>query len=62
MQGKAMIVTAHRFSAIRDVDRIIVMDDGKVAEEGTHEQLIKADGLYAMLYNIQEKEGLIYEG
>ena len=62
MQGKAMIVTAHRFSAIRDVDRIIVMDDGRVAEEGTHEQLIKANGLYAMLYNIQEKEGLICEG
>lgn len=61
MQKKAMIIIAHRFSAIKDVDRIIVMDDGKVVEEGTHEQLIKADGLYANLYSIQEKEEYGYE-
>ncbi len=54
MQGKTTIVVAHRLSTIMQMDRIIVIEDGKVREEGKHEELIKAkQGMYQKLWNIQ---------
>jgi len=55
-RGKTTIIIAHRISAIKHADEIIVMDEGKIVGRGKHEQLLKEDGLYAQLYAIQ-KEG-----
>ncbi|MEO1197044.1 MAG: ABC transporter ATP-binding protein [Pseudomonadota bacterium] len=49
-KGRTTIIVAHRLSTVRDVDRIIVMDQGRVAEEGSHDALIAKGGLYAGLY------------
>lgn len=53
MEGKTVIAIAHRLSTIAAMDRLIVMDKGEVIEEGTHEQLIAQDGLYAKLWRRQ---------
>ncbi len=55
MKGKTVIVIAHRLSTIRNANRILVIDQGQIVEEGTHEELMKLDGHYAMLYNSQYK-------
>jgi ATP-binding cassette subfamily B protein len=44
---------SHRLGAVRGADQIVVIDDGLIAEQGTHEQLITADGLYAELFRLQ---------
>jgi ATP-binding cassette, subfamily B, multidrug efflux pump len=50
MEGKTVIAIAHRLSTIAAMDRLIVLDDGKIVEEGTHKQLLKHKGLYASLW------------
>lgn len=53
MKGRTSFVIAHRLSTIKDADLILVMKDGDIIEQGTHEQLLEADGFYAGLYNSQ---------
>lgn len=53
MKGRTSFVIAHRLSTIRDADLILVMKDGDIVEQGSHEELIKRKGFYAELYNSQ---------
>ena len=53
MEGRTSFVIAHRLSTIRDADLILVMRDGDIVEQGTHDQLIEVGGFYADLYNSQ---------
>ena len=53
MAGKTVIAIAHRLSTIAEMDRILVMDDGRIVEEGTHDALLAKDGLYAAFWSRQ---------
>ena len=53
MKGRTVITIAHRLSTIRDADKIIVLDKGVVAEQGTHQQLLALGGIYAALCSTQ---------
>ncbi len=53
VQGRTTLVIAHRLSTIRDADRIVVLDSGSIAEQGTHDDLLRANGLYANLVMTQ---------
>jgi len=56
LSNKTSIIIAHRLSTIKYVDRIIVLHNGKIVEEGTHEDLLKRNGYYTKLYELQYKE------
>jgi ATP-binding cassette subfamily B protein len=53
LAGRTSIVIAHRLSTVRDADQILVVDDGRIVERGTHGELIATGGLYAELYQTQ---------
>jgi len=53
MQNKTTIIVSHRISAVRNADKIIVLEDGKIMQHGTHNQLIDIDGYYKELYEKQ---------
>ncbi len=53
MQGRTTVIISHRISAVRDADHILVLEDGRVMEEGDHDQLLVHGGLYAQLHNEQ---------
>lgn len=56
MKGKTSLIISHRISSIRNADKIIVLDNGSLAEEGTHEELISKNGIYASLFRKQQLE------
>jgi ATP-binding cassette subfamily B protein len=58
MEGRTSFVIAHRLSTIRDADTILVMDKGRIIEQGTHQELLAAKGFYEDLYNSQFSEAL----
>jgi ATP-binding cassette subfamily B multidrug efflux pump len=58
MRGRTSIVIAHRLSTIRSADTILVFHHGEIRERGTHEELMRADGLYRRLYEIQYREAV----
>ena len=53
MRDKTVIAIAHRLSTIAAMDRLVVMDEGRIVEEGSHEALLRARGLYARLWERQ---------
>ena len=53
MSGRTSFIIAHRLSTIRDADLILVMKDGDIVEQGTHDALLEKGGFYAELYNAQ---------
>jgi len=60
LEGRTSLVIAHRLSTVRDADQILVIDEGRVAERGTFEELLAADGLFAELYRTQfERQALV---
>jgi len=58
MKGRTSIIISHRISTVKDADQIIVIDNGTIAEQGTHEELLELEGIYARIYQKQllEKE------
>lgn len=55
-KGRTTLVVAHRLSTVKNADRILVVSDGKITEEGTHNELIELNGTYAKLYSLQFRE------
>lgn len=56
MRGRSTLVIAHRLSTVQNANRIIVLDEGKIVEQGAHAELLAAGGLYASLYNMQFRD------
>ena len=56
LQNKTAIIITHRIFSLFRFDKIVVMDEGKIVESGTHEKLLQQNGLYAEMYNRQQVE------
>ena len=57
MVGRTALIVAHRLSTIKNVDRILVLDEGRICEDGTHSALMQQDSLYRRLYMKQASAG-----
>ena len=55
--NRTTLIIAHRLSTVRRADRLLVLDHGRIVEEGTHAALLEQDGLYARLYKRQFRDG-----
>ena len=60
-RGKTLIVIAHRLATIENADQILVIEDGRVAEAGTHEELIAKNGFYSHICEKQQLEAKLQE-
>ena len=56
MRGRTSIVIAHRLATVRNVDRIVVLSQGRIVEQGSHDELLARNGAYARLYELQFDE------
>jgi len=61
MQGRTTVIVTHRLSLVRDCDRILVIDEGRVIETGKHEQLLENGGWYARMYRLQMEGGTLVD-
>ena len=57
MEGRTVIIIAHRLSTLRHADKILVLKNGSIVESGTHEELLKKENLYYELYRLQSDPG-----
>jgi ATP-binding cassette subfamily B protein len=57
-EGRTSIIIAHRLQTIREADRILVLNDGRVAEIGSHDELLAAGGIYRKLYSLQFQDSV----
>ena len=62
VRGKTLLVIAHRLNTIRVADKIVVVSEGKIAEQGTHEQLLKCGGIYNNFIHLRERQRLAENG
>ena len=56
MNGRTTLIIAHRLSTIQNAEKIIVLDKGEIVESGTHDELLKKEGFYSQLHQMQYKE------
>ncbi|MEM9595326.1 MAG: ABC transporter ATP-binding protein, partial [Acidobacteriota bacterium] len=57
MEGRTALVIAHRLSTVQRADRIVVMDGGRIVEQGQHEDLLRKGGIYRRLHDLQFRDG-----
>lgn len=60
-KGRTTLIIAHRLATVKKADRIVVFDEGKIVAQGSHDDLVAEDGLYARLARLQFTEGLAAE-